>query len=210
MSSFAELGRRMSAWTTRLVLCALVVLTGWGFGRQVMQWWSATGSVPVGEPVQGVWEELAAAEPQLVLADGHWEMVWQGSAVSRQEALVLVRARCQRLLAEVPLPADPPGPAEQRLLTLLANTPPVAEQPGRWSLYQKEGPLAFVVGTRPTGAGDDEAPGAARRRIVVWGVALSHGELGWAAYAFHPVRRRASPGDRHGQESQGARRPRGD
>ncbi len=203
MKSFAELARRISAWTTRLLFCALVVLAGWGFGRQVMEWWSAgPDSGGAGEAAQRVPEELAALEPQLVLSDGHWTMAWQGTATSRSEALALLQARCQPLVAGAPLPAGPPGPAERRLLSLLARSTPVAEQPGRWSLYQHEGPLALVVGTRTTGGGDNPRARAAGRRIVIWGVALPHGEQGWATYAFHPVQGRAFQEDGQNQSSQ--------
>ncbi len=189
MQSFAELANRISTWTTRLVLSVLVVLAGWGFGRQVMEWWAAG---PAGGPApaaDGDLEELSAREPQMVLSDGRWAMTWQGSAASQDEALAVLRARCQPLVAGAPLPADPPGPAEQRLLALLADTPPVAEQPGQWSLYQKEGPLALVVGTRTADiAGSPSAgAGSAQRRVVVWGLALPHGEADWRAYAFHPA-----------------------
>lgn len=203
MTSFAELGRRISSWTTRLLLCALVLLAGWGFGRQVMEWWSVEPEgTPAGVAPQDLVQEIAAWEPQLELADGHWKMAWQGSAGSFPEALALLRDRCQSLVAGVPLPSDPPGPAEQHLLALLTDSPPVAEQHGRWSLYQKEGPLALVVGTRIAEEANNPVPGAARRRIVVWGVALPHGERGWATYAFHPVEAPDCPKTGRSHESQ--------
>lgn len=203
MTSFGELGRRISAWTTRLLLSVLVVLAGWGFGRQVMEWWAAEpAGKAASEPVQGLWEELAAWEPPLRLSDGHWTMAWQGTAASQDEAMAMLRARCQTLVAGAPLPAEPPGPAEQHLLAILSGSVPVAEQPGRWTLYQKEGPLALVVGTRPAGVVDTaSASGPPLYRVVVWGLALPHGEQGWAAYAFHPVAGR-SPHEEATQQPQ--------
>lgn len=191
MPSLAQLGERISAWTTRLVLSALVLLAGWGFGRQVMEWWAAE---PAGDPGQGpaaaLPEAVAAREPQLALSDGQWVMTWQGVAASREEALGMLRARCRPLVADAPWPAQPPGPAEQRLLALLADARPIAEQPGRWGLYQQEGALDLVVGTRLVGAATQAGPGAApsQRRVVVWGLAVPHGPHEWALYAFYPAR----------------------
>lgn len=189
MTTFAELARRISAWTTRLLLSAIVVLAGWGFGRQITEWWSVDpAGVPSGGPARGIADEISAGEPPLVLSDQHWVMTWQGAAPSRDEALARLRARCQSLVADAPFPAEPPGPAEQRLLALLAESVPVAEEPGRWGLYQKDGPLALVVGTRSLAIPDGTAPtaGPLHRRVVVWGLAIPHGEQGWALYTFHP------------------------
>jgi len=197
MTAFGQLAQRISAWTTRLLLCTLVLLAGWGFGRQVMQWWAAEPASSPGEgPAEGFPPEILAREPALVLSDQRWVMTWQGSASSREEALAMLRARCQPLAASAPLPAEPPGPAENRLLALLAHSVPVVEEAGRWSLFQNEGPLALVVGTRfveaPGGAAATLGP--AHRRVVVWGLAIPHGPEGWAIYAFHPAARTDAPG----------------
>ena len=53
--SFATLARRISAWTTRGLLTLMVLVAGFGLGRQVLRWWAddAAPASPKSMPAAG-------------------------------------------------------------------------------------------------------------------------------------------------------------
>ena len=48
--SFGRLALRISAWTTKGLLSAIILVAGLGFGRQVLHWWAADRQPPQAAP----------------------------------------------------------------------------------------------------------------------------------------------------------------
>ena len=153
--SFATLAARISSWTIKGVLTALVLVAGLGFGRQVLRWWSADrrqSSAASATP----WADDGLGDPAQphVLRFGN-----QGQSLRRQTisgdqaaARAALLDGCRRLLQSEPAggaAADrAAGKADRALLEALRRLRPTAEEPGKWRLYDLPGSLPLVVGIR--------------------------------------------------------------
>lgn len=189
----ARLAGRISAWTTRGVLSAMILVIGLGFGRQVIVWWADDRSERSAASEASEADSKAPPPPdpapyRLELGDKDWTILQQQAAGSRAQASAALRARCRQITAQAPLPADDAGPAERRFLETIAGRRPVDEAPGQWQLFEIDGPFLLVAGTRFRGGAEADA---GRRvappecRVVTWGMAVPHGPQGWTLYAFH-------------------------
>ncbi|MCR4414407.1 MAG: hypothetical protein NUV77_18465 [Thermoguttaceae bacterium] len=189
-AGLARLARRISAWTTRGLLSAIILVAGLGFGRQVLRWWSDEAAAPTQTAgLPGTVGAAGLAGPsRFEVGQKGWAVVQHIAAGSREEAAAALRAECRKLTSSAPLPADRPGPAEQRLLETLAQRRPVDESPDQWQLYELEGPAVLVAGTKSCAAPEAERnPGVAwtGRRVVTWGIAVPQPDRGWTLYAVH-------------------------
>ncbi|MGO8691285.1 MAG: hypothetical protein ACLQLG_16815 [Thermoguttaceae bacterium] len=195
--SFATLAARISSWTIKGVLTALVLVAGLGFGRQVLRWWSADrrqSSAASATP----WADDGLGDPAQphVLRFGN-----QGQSLRRQTisgdqaaARAALLDGCRRLLQSEPAggaAADrAAGKADRALLEALRRLRPTAEEPGKWRLYDLPGSLPLVVGIREgkaAGHSDAQAqlaeptPGA-----VICGLAIPLATKVWTLYTFQP------------------------
>jgi hypothetical protein len=199
-SGFALLARRISSWTTRGLLSALILVGGLAFGRQVTRWWRADEAGSLAPPPQlAMTEGLGdpARPHRLQFGDLPWAVVRQTVVGSRDEAAAVLRTSCRELTASGELPEDTAGPSEQQLLALLAKRAAVAEERGRWQIHELEGGFPMVVGsrigadsTRPSEGGQVADP---PRRVVTWGLAIPTPEQSWSLYTFHPARSGSGP-----------------
>jgi len=198
---FAGLAKRISSWTTRAVLSAIVVLAGLTFGRQVLRWWgedSADGRAPARSGPAP--DDLAnpASPHGFEFGDGRWTITRQEVRGSREEVLGLLRATCREAAQAAPDPGttaeEPAGPAEIGLLKSLAGRTPVEQEPGQWQLYQLDEPIPLVAAARvghikppemtnASGGGPVAQPAL---RVVAWGLALPMGDRDWVALGFRP------------------------
>lgn len=209
-ATFGSLAKRISAWTTRGVLSALVLVVGLGFGREVVQWWRSEAVTPnAGETPLALNDALGdlTQAHDLQFGDLPWQFSRQSLSGSKEEVLLTLREVCREsVLAESPI-GDLPGPAEKKLLERLHQQNPVAEERG-WQLYELAGNCPMVALTRElvdrTGQGSETAqpeglspdgsesgspnqdPHVApkARRVVTWGLAVPIGEQTWNLYTF--------------------------
>ncbi len=189
-SGFAGLAKRISSWTSKGVVTALVVLAGVAFGRQVLQWWAA-GDVPAdpAAPPAAVADGLGdpAREHRLQFGESPWSMTRRTLTAAKGEALAALRASCAEVVGTSRPPAGDPGAAEKELLALLGECKPIQEEPGHWALYELDEPNLMVVGIRRDGTGAKPAAGpvaATGHRVVTWGLAIPAGPRSWTLFGF--------------------------
>lgn len=213
--SLGRLARQISRWTTNSLLTAMLLVIALGFGREVLHWWhddagprlpaSALSSVPP-----------AAAGDSQVMAFGNQDFSirrqeFSGSQADMAAALV---AFCGRRIASALPRGDAADEAEKDVLRRLSGEKPVAEEPGRWRLYQWSGGCPIVVGVRviewhvpelakavqgnttrpslesqgratPTTGTNLAEPAC---RVVVWGMAVPTAPNVWSFYVFQSDR----------------------
>lgn len=177
---FGSLARRLSGWTSRFLLSAVVLVAGLGFGRQVIRWWAddAPGAAASLQPPQTA---DGLGDPQRPHAVRFGDHAWNMRRVSidgdKRAAADALRAACLELVGQGgPVPGLPEK-TETDFLASLARRRPVEQQPGRWRLYELAEGLPMVVGTR-------EGPAADVQRVATWGLALPAGPDQWTLYAF--------------------------
>ena len=188
---FAALGRRISAYTSRLVLSAVVVLAGVAFARQVLQWWRDEAAdlhqPPAAAP--GLGQPWAAHE--VMVGDRSWSIVrqtFEGDAAGASSALLAACHTAAEETAGMPLP--PPGPEQRQLLARLAGSEPARQTSGGVRLYALPEGFPMVVGTRS--GGPDERPGAGPPppapgpAVAIWGIAVPAAPTSWSLYTFRP------------------------
>jgi len=193
--SFQQLARRISSWTSRLLLSALILVVGLAFGRQVLHWWRAD---PVGPGLGGVLGPgTGRPGPRLdavqVICFGRagWTLRQRQLLGDRQSALGALRAECRRA-AEVSKPsqAEPPALEERSLVARLASQLAVEREPGRWRMYELDEGVPMVVVLTDEGIADASTEGdhlvAASAGVITWGMAVPQGDCAWTVYAFQP------------------------
>jgi len=191
-SGFALLARRISVWTTNGLLTLIVLLAGLAFGKQVLRWWSADQSNPVGSVApNSVADGLGdAGRPHRIsFGSQSWSMTRQSVSGSREAAAGALRASCRRLTGRSELPNDPPGSAEEGLLDRLARQKPVDQVPGMWQIYELDEGFPVAVGVRRRNSPPEGHNGRhialPADRVVTWGIAVPVARNSWTVYAFH-------------------------
>lgn len=191
MTTFGELAKRISSWTSRGLVSAMILVAGLAFGRQVLQWWRADDAPPHASPTR----PLAlghlgdpAQDHSLEFGGSDWGMV-RGTASGDAAAVsTQLQARCAAAIASCRVPEAPPGPAERELLRRIASQPPVREQAGQWRLYALDAGFPMVVGTREVGEGagpGNDKVAKPTQRVVILGMATPSGDQHWITYTFH-------------------------
>ncbi len=172
--SFGQLAKRISAWTTRALFTAVVLVAALGFGRQVMRWWHADAAGP------------AAPGRTLLVNDGfgsldHLHMLQFGNSLmslarqsvtgSKAEAIKALQRLTREAVRGAAFPTPAASDSERRFLTEVAKHQPVDHQPGQWWLYQVDNRLPMFVGIRaPTAQEGGKAlpvRGAASEKNVI-------------------------------------------
>jgi len=193
LSSFAQLAKRVSVWTSRGIVCAVIVVAGLAFGRQVLDWWAADRGQDAAPPTQslaaGALGDLAA-EHVLEFGDTPWRMSRQLVAADEKQALRELQDRCAGILRSCAVPSGEPGPAEREFLKRVAGRKPAQEEAGLWRLFALDAAFPMVIGTRKTDAAqgppnDRVAKGA--ERVVTWGLGVPAGAKVWFVYTFQPA-----------------------
>jgi hypothetical protein len=203
---FAALAKRISAWTSRILLTLLVLVAGLGFGRQVLTWWAADRQPenaaavlpydPLGDPTQ---------LHTLQFGDSSWSLRRRSIIGDKQRAAEQLRAACREVLASrKPRPAVAPGvgattgrgfmkapdASERDFLAFLSTSTPVDQKPGQWRLYELREGFPMSVGVaRPSAAPAESAEPRVNLaqmgyRVVIWGVAIPSGTDGWTLCTF--------------------------
>lgn len=190
---YAQLAKRISSYTSKCLLTAIVLVAGLGFGRQVLRWWAADESdSSAAYPPAQVPDGLGDPSQLHVMQFGGqpWSLRRQSISGDKRAASAALRASCRGVVREGRLPDDKPGGAENELLDGLVERDPVEREPGRWRLYELDEAFPMVIGTRPTAP---PAEGSARKnlvgagsRVVTWGLAVPAGPDTWTLCTFQP------------------------
>ncbi len=179
--SFAALAKRISSWTSKGLVSALILAAGLAIGNEVLRWWRADKTLP--SPAEGLAVSDAALasdglgdparEHQLRFGDSPWAMTCRTIVASKHDALTMLRAACaESIRSGDGLPTTPPDAAEREWLGRIGGRQPVEQEPGRWVLYELEEPNLMVVGTR------------AGLRVVTWAVAIPGDGGQWTLYTL--------------------------
>jgi hypothetical protein len=159
--SFAQLAARISAWTTRALLTAILLVAALGFGRQVLLWWrsdagspAALGRVPLGGDGFGSLDRLHT----LQFGKGPLALQRQTVAGSKEQAQNALRALTRAAASQAQLPRQPANDAERKFVAGLGRLQPVDQQPSGWRLYLLDSGVPTFVGTREALA-EPVAPG---------------------------------------------------
>jgi len=197
-SAPASLAGRISSWTSKCLLSAVILVAGLGFGREVVKWWAADRP-EAAEPYLPATAPDGLADPtrpHLVrFADQPWSLGRRSISGSKSSATAALRACCREAVGgERPGVQDHlddrPGKAESELLQRLALRKPVEQEPDRWQLYELDDAFPMVVGARQQSTKRDVDDGknlaAKGRRVVTWGLAFPTGPDAWTLLTFQP------------------------
>ena len=191
-SGYALLAKRLSSWTTKCVLTALVLVLGLGFGRQVIQWWAADWSATSSPQLaEGIGDRLgdSLAPHDIQFGASQWRIRRESVTGSPEQAVAALRASCRAATQASGFPESQPEGSEKRLLDSLADRKPVAQEPGKWAIYQLDDRFPMIVGTREPDAAASANRGqpvaGTRRRVVTWGLGLPASGTAWTLWTFH-------------------------
>jgi hypothetical protein len=180
-----RLALRISRWTTNSLLTVMLLVIALGFGRELLHWWHDEGMSRQSAARDSSARSNGASDAQvLAFGDQNWSIRRQefnGQTGAVPAALVQL---CRSAIADAPPRGDAPDVAEHDVLKRLSVEKPVAEEPGKWRLYQWTEGVPIVIGTRIV------TPIAARTilaestyRVVIWGMAVP-AERAWTLYVF--------------------------
>jgi hypothetical protein len=209
--SYAALARRLSQWTTKGLLTALIFAAGLGFGREALRWWSDRGSRDLTGPLapgDGLGD--LSRRQELLFGNSPWQIDAESCSGDRARVTAVLVDRCRQSAAASPLPGEPPSPGETQFLQYLRSQSLVGSQTGSCRAYQWEGAFPMAVGLRvSTPHAPREGVRHAERdeynhagtvaesgfRVVTWGMAVPRGAapfgqatpsaVPWALYVFH-------------------------
>ncbi|MBU4270553.1 MAG: hypothetical protein KKE86_06130 [Planctomycetes bacterium] len=176
-SGFAALAKRISVWTTKGLLSAMVLVAGVGFGRQVLIWWG-NDDVPTTRLLTA--ESLGdPRQPHSIrFGDAAWSLRRRSIVGDRSEAVAQLRAECRELLRNIkPQPsvaqqgwggsstatptssstATPTSGATdgRGFMAHLSDSTPVDREPGKWRLYEFRETFPMAVGVAREGDRSD-------------------------------------------------------
>ena len=196
---YAALAERLTQWTTKGLLIALIFVTGLGFGREALRWWAGRGSQNlVGPlvPADGLGDP--GRRQELLFGNSPWQIDAESFAGDRARVTAALMDRCRQAAASSPLPSESPRPGETQFLRHLREQSPAPSQAGSCPVYQLEGAFPMAVGLRPCTPhapredgrraeheerrhaerdeyGDEYTRGESGVRVVTWGMAIPHG-----------------------------------
>jgi hypothetical protein len=171
-ADFGKLARRISGWTTNILLAAIVVAIGLALGWQITGWFREPSATPSLTDAANISVNLPA------IANEH-EFLTSGGLVRVQrqigtptEAIDNMRAFCR----EKPLATQPHsvGAGEAAFIKQLLAEPPL-EESSPIALFQPPGQTMMIVAIDR----DD-------KRIVAWSFAAPTTDGDWSLYHFRP------------------------
>ena len=152
-SGYAALAKRISVWTTKWLLSAMVLVVGVGFGRQVLIWWG-NDDVPTTRLLTA--ESLSdPGQPHSIrFGDAEWSLRRRSISGDRDEAVAQLRAECRELLRNIK-PRPSVATDDRSFLTFLSDSTPVDQEPGKWRLYEFRETFPMAVGVAREGDRSD-------------------------------------------------------
>jgi hypothetical protein len=190
---------RITAWTSRGILTAVILVAGLSFGRQVLQWWRAdeTGPIAAGRAADsGGLLDPSFGPVELRFGDLDARLAVRKMTGAQSEAAAALRAMAVETMPRAAEPTKPALDAERRLVAKLANEESIAEKAGSWRLHALSKDVPVLIGIRL--GGESRANGRADRndcaesewsrrvegRIALWAVGVPSSTDGWTLYTF--------------------------
>jgi hypothetical protein len=186
------LGKRWAGWACNLLATGLILLAGLVFGRRILQWW---GQEP-GDAARAVASADRGDQRLGDLQQTHWmqfgDLPGQMSRTTLDGDQDAVLARlanlCEQAARSTPLPSEPPGPAETRMLASIDRQSPTAEVPGKWQVFTLDGPVPMAVSLRFVGVTPPRPQVVGpSRRVVSWGIGLPVSQGRWVLFSYQPT-----------------------
>jgi len=170
-ATFGDLSRRISGWTTNLLVVGVILTIGLALGWQLTGWWRESAAPPL-TPARDLAANLPAIENEREFWTSGGLLKIQRQAGNPDDVLGAMRAFC-RQPAETLTPREIRSGEANFVSTLLDTTP--LEEAGPLALYQPPGQAAMIVAIdRPA------------RRIVAWSIATPADDGQWSLYHFRP------------------------
>jgi hypothetical protein len=204
-----RLARRISRWTTNALLTVMLLVIALGFGRQVLHWWhddtsprgaaarGGKGDSPIFADTKiGTVPNGATDAQVLAFGDQNWSIRRREFARPPSAVPAALIQFCLSAIAGASPRGDTADASERDILKRLAAEKPVAEEPGKWRLYQWSGGVPIVIGTRVVPANAErtilaESP----YRVVIWGMAVPAAANAWTLYVFQAGGAESGKGD---------------
>ncbi len=201
---YAALAKRISVWTTKGLLSAMVLVAGVGFGRQVLIWWG-NDDAPTPQLLPAELLGDPGQPHSIRFGDAAWSLHRRSISGDRDEAVAQLRAECRELLraiyrlsqnvAQPPpavqnLPGQPGAAVPQTIMAHLSGSTPVDREPGKWRLYEFHETFPMAVGVaRPSTSPSEPENGQADLaqlgyRAIMWAIAAPAGANQWTLCVF--------------------------
>jgi hypothetical protein len=149
---FGRLARRISAYTTKSLISVMLVVIALAFGREVLHWWREGGIAAPHGPSAKVEPTSDVAPRVLRFGNQAWSIQRQEFPGRQAATPAALQATC-RTAIEMSQPRSEEADADElELLRRLAAEKPIAEEPGRWRIYQWGGASSVLIGTRAVAA----------------------------------------------------------
>lgn len=175
---FGRLARRITAWSGNFLATCVILILGFTFGRQVLQWWHNAPEPQSVSPKASPGALQPLTDPTLphLLEFGDLpiqvtRVVFEGDETA---ALVQLRRRCRKVASRSDLPQRRALHASTQLLHRLDKLHPV-EQGSGWKIYQTGGPVLMVLAVRIVAVDKGAKVGnVSNESVVSWGLGLRH------------------------------------
>lgn len=150
-TGFARLALRISTWTGRLLVSAMLIVASLGFGRQVVLWWRADGAdnaLPAAAPLPARLGD--PAEPHVLrFGRQQWAVVRREVAGDASAAAAALVEECRRVVAEIPATsASEPVRKEAEFVERIVAGRPLAGREGVEAVYACAERWPMVVGIK--------------------------------------------------------------
>ncbi|HOP76636.1 MAG: hypothetical protein WBH86_04115 [Thermogutta sp.] len=198
---WSKLAKRITGWTSNLLVTFLILAAGLVFGVQVLLWWKDTATEDQTTVNRDTRESLQVSR--------RWAEFYGGgggfSCISFQGEEKAAIRRCEETCLEAVQRAvvrpGLPDAAERRVLAKLASILPIREEPNGSRVYRYPGDVPLWVGvklgekksegTDRAGAVDTDATDAGSlppgSRIVAWAFLMPVTEREWTIYLLSPA-----------------------
>jgi len=204
---WGRLARRITGWTSNLLVTFLILAAGLAFGVQVLVWWknAPDESKPQGKSAEDSFAVDAWAEFRGT--GNHLRCL----TVQAEEAVATRRCEdvCLASAEAAGVPSGLPTLAEQGVLEKLASISPIRESPRGVLVYRYPGDFRLWVGVKvpkeapgdsrpPMSENDDSTGGSplpSGSRIVAWTFLLPAGEREWTIYHISAVTKESMESD---------------
>lgn len=184
------IARRITGWTSNLLVTFLILAAGLAFGIQVLIWWNDSPNDGNSSPEAKPTEDLPSSE---AWAEFHGPGGrFSGLTIQADENAAIRHSQemCLEATEQASFPSGLPDLAEQEILAKLANLSPVCEGPRGARVYRYPGGFPVWIGIKmqeERTAGHDHLksdgnlplPGG---RIVAWTFLISVGKQVWTIY----------------------------
>lgn len=187
-SGYARLAQKWSRLSSNLLASGLVIVAAIALVQYVLPWWRQE-EPPSAEAhlVETLGQGVETEDPHGVLS-GFGELSHSlrqtrfvgDREASREKLRQICRQAAQTLYESNRIV----GPAEQRLLNRLRTETPVAEETGKWRMYETDGPAPIVAIVPWSHSAETGNQTTASTGVLSWGIAVPAAESSWTIFVY--------------------------